>query len=83
MPSKSNVSVTADHGCTVERCIQRFSAVEEQSKLRADRINLMLKSTDDPSVVVIQAKQSYMPRSGPENGGVGQKTSPSTAVRNQ
>ncbi|KAM3451439.1 hypothetical protein MY3296_005255 [Beauveria thailandica] len=79
MPSKSNGSMTADHGCTIDgRCSQRSFTAEEQAKLRADRINTMLKNTDDPSVVVIQAKQSYMPnpRSGPGNGGAGQKVEP-------
>ncbi|KAM3504112.1 hypothetical protein MY10362_003776 [Beauveria mimosiformis] len=84
MPSKSNVSMTADPGCIIDRrCFKRSLTVEEQAKLRADRINTMLKNTDDPSVVVIQAKQSSMPnpRSGPGNGGAGQNSSPSTAVR--
>ncbi|EJP70951.1 hypothetical protein CRV24_002524 [Beauveria bassiana] len=84
MTSKSNVSMTADHGCIVDkRCFKRSFTVDEQAKLRDDRINIMLKNIDDPSVVVIQAKQSYMPnpRSGPGNGGAGQKSTLSTAVR--
>ncbi|OAA45914.1 hypothetical protein BBO_03555 [Beauveria brongniartii RCEF 3172] len=85
MPSKSNVPMTARDGCTIEQCFKHSVTVEEQAKLRADRITTMLKNTDEPSVVVIQAKQSYMPnpRSGPGNGGAGQNSSPSTAVKSQ